>query len=119
MSVVGDTFLGATLAALHSILWLREALSWTLAWVWTAIAYSIKHKGTKLECITEDTRDMSKVPLHLAMVVQEEEEISCDDLARVAMWAFASNIRVVSLYDPYGEWGSWAVARVAMWAFAG
>ena len=101
MSIVGDTLLKGTLAALHSMLWLREVFSWTLVWVWTAIAYSIKHKGTKLECITEDTRELSKLPWHLAIVVQED--VSCDDLARVAMWAFASSVRVVSLYDPHGE----------------
>lgn len=99
---VGHTFLRGTLVALHSLLWLGTALSWTLTWVWTAIAYSIKHKGTKLESITADARDLAKVPLHLAAVVQEKD-ISCDDLARVALWAFASNIRVLSLYDPYGE----------------
>jgi hypothetical protein len=100
---VGDTLMRTTLAALHSVLWLRETLKWALAWVWTAIAYSIKHKGTKLECIAADTKDLSKVPLHLAIVVQEEGMISFNDLARVAVWAFASDIRVVSLYDPYGE----------------
>ena len=102
MSVLGDGLLRASLVALHSILWLRETLSWTLAWLWTAIAFSIKHKGTKLDCIAEDRRHLLKVPLHLAVVVQEEE-ISCDDLAHIATWAFASNIRIVSLYDPYGE----------------
>ena len=97
-----SVLLRATLFALHSALWVREALSWTLAWLWSAIALSVKHKGAKLECIAADTRRLQKVPQHLAVVVQEEG-VSCDDLAHLATWAFASNIRVVSLYDPYGE----------------
>lgn len=105
MTVLRDGLLGTALVALHSVLWLRNSLGWTLAWLWTAISYAIKHKGKSLECIAVDAKELSKVPGHLAMVVQEEE-VSCDDLARMAVWAFASNIRVVSLYDPYGEmWG--------------
>ncbi len=102
MSVLGHGFLRGALVAVHSVLWLKEALTWTLLWAWTAIAYSIKHKGTKLDCIAADAKRLQKVPAHLAVVVQEEE-ISCEDLANIATWAFASNIRVVSLYDPYGE----------------
>lgn len=102
MSILVDGFLRGTLAALHSLLWAREALRWTFSLLWTSLALSFKHKGTKLERIAEDSRVLKKVPSHLAVVVQEQH-ISCEDLARIATWAFASNITTVSLYDPYGE----------------
>lgn len=97
-----DGLLRATLVILHGALWLREAVTYTLLWVWTGIAYSIKHKGTKLECIVKDTKHLRKLPWHLAVIVQETT-ISYDDLARVTTWAFASGIKLVSLYDPNGE----------------
>lgn len=99
-----DGLFRVTLVALHSMLWLRDATSWLFAWVWTGIAHSIKHKGTKQEYIAADKKALRKVPQHLAIVVQEEH-ISSDDLARIAMWAFASDVLLVSLYDPYGEGG--------------
>ena len=94
--------LGATLGVLHSLLWLRESVSWAVIRLWVSIVHSIKHKGTKLECIESDVKTFQKRPYHLAVIVQEKE-ISCDNLAQVTAWAFASGVRIVSLYDPIGE----------------
>ncbi len=97
-----DVFLRGTLLSLHFIMWLKSQVSNVFLWTWTCIAHSVKHKGTKLEAIMEDVRDLDKVPLHLAVVVQEEE-VSCDDLAQMTAWAFAGGVKMVSLYDPCGE----------------
>lgn len=102
MTTVGDAFLRLALVSLHSVLWAREAVGRVWLWLCTAVAFSLKHKGKKLECIAADRKELQKVPTHLALVIQEEH-ISCDDLACLAVWAFASDVRTVSIYDPYGE----------------
>ncbi len=102
MTAVGDALLRLALVSLHSVLWAREAVSRVYLWLWSTMVYVFKHKGKKLECIAADRKELRKVPAHLALVVQEEK-ISCDNLVHVAMWAFASDVRTVSLYDPYGE----------------
>lgn len=90
----------ASLATLHSMFWLRDAVSWMLVWVWATISYSLKHKGEKYDSIAADARGLKKLPRHLALVVQEQQ-VSCSDLARMATWAFASDICLVSIYDPH------------------
>lgn len=110
MASVTNNLLRATLAALHAVLWVRDTSSWILLWLWSSVTYSLKHKGEKLECIAADMRDLKKVPQHLAVVVQEEE-VSSDDLALIATWAFASHVHVVSFYDPYGKPRGWGKNR--------
>ena len=100
MTTVGDGLLRLALVSLHSMLWARDAVSRLFLWLWTTLSYSLKHKGKKLDCIAADGRDLQKIPTHLALIVQEEQ-ISCDDLAHVAVWAFASGIHTISIYDPY------------------
>lgn len=94
--------LTVSLKTVHSFQWLRYSITYFFTWLWTAILYTVKHKGTKLESIQEDTKHLQKVPLHLAVIVQEEE-LSYDDLACVVVWAFAVGIHYVSLYDPHGN----------------
>ena len=96
-----DALWRVTLVTLHSILWLRDAVSWSVSWLWLGLSYALKHKGVKLDCISTDVKALKKVPHHLALVVQERC-VSCEDLARAMTWAFASDIRLVSIYDPYG-----------------
>ena len=41
---------------------------------------------------------MKKIPLHLSLIVHEEE-LSPTDLARLVTWAFAAGIYNVSIYS--------------------
>jgi len=93
-----------TLKTLHYLLWLRNSIGITFGWLWICILQitSSKYKGKKLESITLDAKELEKIPQHLAVIVHEES-ISCDDLAKVSVWAFASGIRTVSLYDHSGK----------------
>lgn len=103
MGAVVEGVLRLLLVSLHSILWLKHWIGVTCGWLWINVLHYtyIKHKGTKFESITEDAKLLEKVPKHLAVLV-EQEQLSCDDLARVAMWSFATGIRTVSLFDPRG-----------------
>lgn len=91
-----------SLRTVHTLLWLRESLRLMMVWVWTSLLYAVKHKGTKLECIQGDMKELKKVPMHIAMVVQEEE-LLYSDLANIVVWSFCVGVRNVSLYDPKGE----------------
>lgn len=101
MSRVAEVMLRTTLVTLHSILWLRDSLSRSISWLWLAVSSVAKHKGDKSDQIAADVKALRKMPRHLALVIQEDS-ISCDDLAHVTTWAFASNIHLVSIYDPHG-----------------
>lgn len=103
MGAVAESVLRLVLAGLHSVLWLRHWICVTCEWFWMNLLLhyiSTKHKGATLESIAEDAKLLVKVPKHLALLV--EERVSCDDLARLVMWAFASGITTVSLYDSHG-----------------
>ena len=93
-----------TLGTLHLMLQLRASLSLLLAYLWSTLLLPFKHKGDKLELISADARRLAKLPLHLALIVQEEE-VWPEDLARLVAWAFAVGVRYVSLYDHSGGRG--------------
>ena len=97
-----DAVLDYSLRGLHSLIWLRENVALMLLWLWTSILYPVKHKGTKLECIQTDVKKLKKLPLHLALIVVEEE-MSHLDLARLVTWSFSFGVHNVSLYDPNGK----------------
>ena len=97
-----DLIWTASLRTVHLLFWLQESVGLMVAWVWASVLYAVKHKGTKLECIQGDMKELKKVPMHLAIVVQEEE-LSYSDLANIVVWSFSVGVRNVSLYDPKGE----------------
>ena len=101
MAVV-EGLLRITLGAIHASVWLRDAIYFSLLWLWTGLVYSVKHKGSKLECIQEDTKELKKIPQHLSLIVHEER-LSHTDLAKVVTWAFATGIHNVSIYNSQGR----------------
>lgn len=101
MAVV-EGLLKFTLGAIHASVRLRDAIYFSLLWLWTGLVYAVKHKGSKLECIQEDTKEMKKIPQHLTLIVHEER-LSHADLAKVVTWAFAAGIHHVSIYNSQGR----------------
>ena len=91
-----------TLGAVRASMWLRETMYFSLLWLWTGLVYALKHKGSKLECIQEDTKALKKIPQHLTLIVHEKT-LSHTDLAKVVTWAFAAGIHNVSVYTSQGE----------------
>ena len=104
MGTLAASVLKLVLLSVHSALWLQHWLYVNCEWCWIYLFNftSAKHYGTELEGITNDAKRLEKVPQHLALLVQEEQ-ISCDDLARLAVWSFASGIKTLSLYDSHGR----------------
>ena len=98
---VTDGICSAALSTLHGLLWLRGCLYWLVTCLWSTALYSLKHKGCELSSIQRDARSLSKLPLSLAVVVQEEA-LSYSDLAKAVTWACASGVSTITLYDPYG-----------------
>lgn len=100
---VTEGMLKFTLASVHGALWLGNWISTSFGWLWMCILQfnSSKYKGKKLEGIAADAKELEKVPQHLAVLVHQDL-MSCDDLAHIAVWAFASGVRTVSFYDPNG-----------------
>ena len=90
-----------TLRSIHALRWIRATLAAVCWWLWSVGLYLAKHKGTKLECIQRDVKELKKLPVHLALVVNEKH-VSHADLARLVNWCFAVGIHYVSLYDPQG-----------------
>lgn len=74
-----------------------------VVWIWSCALYLAKHKGTKLDIIQRDVKELAKLPIHLAVAVNEKD-LSYTDLARLVNWSFAAGIQFVSLYDPRGRW---------------
>ena len=103
MGAASENVLRLVLAGLHSTLRLKQWICVTFEWFWINLLYytSAKHKGTNLESIVGDAKLLVKLPKHLALLVHQES-VSCDDLARLVIWAFASGITTVSLYDSHG-----------------
>ena len=93
--------LGA-LNSIHALRWLRHAVVTVWAWLWGSVLYLTKHKGSKLELIQRDVQELQKLPVHLALLVNERQ-ISHSDLARLVNWCFCAGINYVSLYDPRGQ----------------
>ena len=102
MTTAIDALRLATLNTVHALRWLRHAVLAICYWVCGAVLYLAKHKGSKLECIQRDVKDLKKLPLHIALVVNETH-MSNVDLARLVNWCFAVGTHYVSLYDPQGQ----------------
>ena len=102
--VGADVIWAVSLRAVHALLWLRETVHLLMVWIWEAVFYAplLKHKGCKLECIQNDVKELRKIPMHIAVVVQEKE-LSYSDLANVVVWSFSAGVHTVSLYDPRGK----------------
>ena len=100
-AAAAETLRLGTLKSVHALVWLRVALVAVCTWVWNTVLYVATHKGSKLECIHRDVKDLKKLPVHLAVVVNEKR-VSYGDLARLVNWSFAVGIHHVSLYDPRG-----------------
>ena len=102
MTTATDALRLATLNTIHALRWLRYAVLAMYYWVCGTVLYLAKHKGSKLECIQRDVKELQKLPLHIALVVNEAH-MSHVDLARLVNWCFAVGTHYVSLYDPQGQ----------------
>ena len=90
-----------TLNTIHALRWVRHAAVAVCVWLWSTLLYLAKHKGSKLELIQRDVQQLEKLPLHLALVVNERDLTYCD-LAKIVNWCFCVGIQYVTLYDPRG-----------------
>ena len=101
--VGADVMWAVSLRVVHAFQWLRETVQFVMMWIWETVFYAaLKHKGSKLECIRNDVKELRKIPMHIAVVVQEEL-LSYSDLANVVVWSFSAGVHTVSLYDPHGK----------------
>jgi len=91
-----------TLGAIHYSSLLKLYFVSALSWMWNSVLYVAKHKGSKLEAIQNDARTLRKLPVHVAVIVNNNT-VDIDGIARLAVWAHASGIATVSLYDPDGK----------------
>ena len=92
-----------TLNSIHILRRLRCSIVAVCSWIWSTCLYLTKHKGTKLEHIQKDIKQIEKLPIHIALVVHEKE-LSHVDLARLVNWCFGIGIHYVSLFDPRGTY---------------
>ncbi len=104
MSVTERLF-SFTLSVLHYSTMFKLCLGNAITWLFTGVLYALKHKGTKLVAIQEDSQTLSKIPLHIAILINvSEDQLNFDDLAKLTVWALASGINTVSLYHPTGAY---------------
>lgn len=102
MSIVSRSFSGLTLAMIHSVLWMKSTIVVLYYWATLALASPFKHKGVKTDLILEDSKQLDKIPFHLAIILCEED-ISYSDLSLMICWAFSFGIQWVSVYDMKGR----------------
>ena len=105
MTTAAETLRLGTLYTIHAIRRLRHALVAVCVWLWSTGIYLVKHKGSKLECIQRDVKELNKLPVHIALVMNERE-VSHADLGRLVNWCFSLGIHYVSLFDPQGQLAS-------------
>ena len=102
MPTTAEAVRRTTLNTVHALRWARLAAVAVCSWLWSALVYATKHKGSKLELIQRDVQRLEKLPIHLALVVNERP-VSYGDLARMVNWSFSVGIQYLTLYDPRGE----------------
>lgn len=103
MSVTERLF-SFTLSTLHYSRMVKLYLGNALTWLFTSVLFLMKHKGTKLVAIQEDSQTLNKIPLHIAILINlREDQFNFDNLAKLTVWALASGINTVSLYHPNGR----------------
>ena len=102
MPTVAEALRLGTLNAIHALRWVRHATVAVCVWLWSSLLYLAKHKGSELKLIQKDVQRLEKLPLHLALVVNERQ-VSYSDLAKIVNWCFCVGIHYVTLYDPRGE----------------
>ncbi|XP_067675951.1 dehydrodolichyl diphosphate synthase complex subunit Nus1-like [Haliotis asinina] len=66
------------------------------------LAYSVLGKKTAITKIRSDAKSLKKLPLHVGVVVVENE-YSYSDLANIIVWSVAFGISYISVYDINGE----------------
>ncbi|XP_059837446.1 dehydrodolichyl diphosphate synthase complex subunit nus1 [Hypanus sabinus] len=90
---------------LHAVLWLQRALGAWLrrgAGAWARWNAALQNKGrSRRSRWRADGRGLKKLPLHLGLVVTEEES-SYTDIASLVVWCMAVGISYVSVYDNQG-----------------
>ena len=101
MPTVVEALRLCTLNTIHALRWARHATVAMCVWIWSTLVYLAKHKGYELKLIHKDVQGLEKLPLHLALVVNERR-VSYNDLARIVNWCFCAGIQYVTLYDPRG-----------------
>ena len=84
----------------HYVIYLRSLVwSWILAYSRPlALAF---HRHT-LAKIHSDAKTLDKLPIHLGILVVEDE-VSFKDLANIILWCMAMGISYVSIYDRNGK----------------
>ena len=102
VGVVSETLRHGTLNTIHALRWFKHTLVAVCTWLWSTVLYLSKHKGTKFDLVQRDVQSLEKLPVHLALVVNERPLSHCD-LARIVNWCFCVGVQYVSLYDPRGE----------------
>ena len=63
---------------------------------------SLQTRRDQVDLVQRDVQSLEKLPVHLALVVNERPLSHCD-LARMVNWCFCVGVQYVSLYDPRGE----------------
>lgn len=98
---VSRTVSSISLYIIHAILWSRTAILLFCHWLSLTVTSPFKHKGLKTELIVKDSKTLRKIPLHVALVINEEEVLH-NYLCMLVCWAFSIGVQWVSVYDAKG-----------------
>ena len=85
----------------HYVIYLRSLL-WSWFLTYSRLLKLPFHQNTQ-EKIASDAKTLDKLPIHLGIVVVEDD-ISYTDIANILLWCMAMGISYVSVYDRNGEW---------------
>ncbi len=100
-SFVSRTLSSLVLTMIHSIVWMGSTIVVLYYWMGVILTGPFKHKGLKTDLIIKDSRQLKKIPFHLAIILCEED-ISYPDLSLLVCWAFSFGIQWISVYDIKG-----------------
>ena len=94
------------LALAHFLLALRTLLVHWLVKAENLIGFfyrkMVKFQNSPLSQCRQDSKALSKLPLHLGIVILEDD-ISFADIANIVVWCMAMGISCISIYDRSGK----------------
>ena len=92
---------------IHNSFRIFEIIKISLKKIIKSINYTTNAKFTDLDQVTQFSKNLSKVPQHLAISLTLDhngyKEVDIKALAKLLSWAWAAQIRVASLYDHPGS----------------
>ena len=91
---------GLMLSAVHAIISVNQYILTFLVNLLKTLTFSLK--SPKSEDVRRDAKSIRKLPVHVGIMLAEEE-VCLADVAKIVVWCFTVGISHISVYDSAGS----------------